>query len=222
MPGGFLLRKGALSSARFAVLDSLCGLEYTVIMPITLRPINPATDAKALHTIFGDEAQCLYMPWPARETVAQTQAMLAERAAPRPLTDWTILARDGESIAGRVSLFSGEPNASAPDPSSEATQQKLGEAWEIGVMICPAFQGQGIAYEACCRAIDFIDEYAKPRRIAADIDPDNTGSIRLFKRLGFAYEGTLRNTWDTHIGVRDTYLLSLIDSDLRPWRTGAN
>lgn len=85
-------------------------------------------------------------------------------------------------------------------------------------MICPAFQGRGIAYEACCQAIDFIDDYAKPRRIAADIDPDNIGSIRLFERLGFSYEGTLRKAWNTHIGVRDTYLLSLIDTDARPWK----
>jgi [ribosomal protein S5]-alanine N-acetyltransferase len=43
-------------------------------------------------------------------------------------------------------------------------------------------------------------------RIAADIDPDNARSRRLFEALGFTLEGTLKHNWRTHLGLRDTVM----------------
>ncbi|NEL61369.1 GNAT family N-acetyltransferase, partial [Escherichia coli] len=45
-------------------------------------------------------------------------------------------------------------------------------------------------------------------RIAADIDPDNNASISLFLRVGFQREGILRQNWKTHIGRRDSVIMS--------------
>ncbi|MEO0412502.1 MAG: GNAT family protein [Pseudomonadota bacterium] len=95
---------------------------------ITLRPVNPAKDAPALHAVFGDEQQCRYLLRPAFKSIAQTQAQL--------------------------------------------------------------------------------ETYGR----------DSALSIRLCERLGFRYEGTLRNQWHTHLGVRDTDMMSLIEEDPRPWR----
>jgi len=51
------------------------------------------------------------------------------------------------------------------------------------------------------------------RRLYADIDPDNTASIRLVEALGFQLEGRLREAWETHIGVRDSLIYGLTRSD---------
>jgi RimJ/RimL family protein N-acetyltransferase len=47
-------------------------------------------------------------------------------------------------------------------------------------------------------------------RIAADIDPDNNASISLFLRAGFQREALLRQNWKTHIGLRDSVIMSKI------------
>jgi RimJ/RimL family protein N-acetyltransferase len=48
------------------------------------------------------------------------------------------------------------------------------------------------------------------RRVVADTDPDNRGSIALLEALGFQREGHLRAEWHTHIGIRDTLLFGLL------------
>ncbi|MEM7711306.1 MAG: GNAT family protein [Pseudomonadota bacterium] len=170
---------------------------------ITLRPINPAEDAEALHAIFGSEVACRYLPDAAFKTLAETEAKLSEWLSLAPDTDWAITADDDEKAIGRVTIF-----------------EKDGGVWEVGIMTCPSVQGRGIAGAALREAVDRLDRSHRPRRIEADIDPDNTPSLKLFERHGFRTEGILRKRWKTHIGERDTVLLSLIDTDPRPWRRG--
>ncbi|MEO0498724.1 MAG: GNAT family N-acetyltransferase [Pseudomonadota bacterium] len=178
----------------------------------SLRLLDPAKDAPALHDIFGDDDACTYLLEGATTSVAETQALLERYQESSSPTTWAILDDDG-TVAGRVTLFSKDGGW------SEETGYVPGKVWELGIMMCPGFQGRGLAFAGCCEAIDIVDDVAKPRRITSDIDPDNTASIRLCERLGFCYEGTLRNLWHTHIGVRDTYMMSLTSGDKRPWRS---
>ena len=60
------------------------------------------------------------------------------------------------------------------------------------------------------RVIDYGFVLLKLRRIFADTDPDNLGSIALLERLGFQYEGRLRGEWETHMGVRDSLIFGLL------------
>lgn len=169
---------------------------------IRLRPIDPVRDAPALHAIFGDEASCRFLPDPATATVEETQAKLSKWSAAARETDWAITKGGGDGTAiGRVTIW-----------------KKEGGVWELGIMTVPSLQTRGIASAALRTAIDIVDGTHAPRRIEADIDPDNTPSIRLHQRLGFQFEGTLRKRWSTHLGERDTALYALIDTDPRPWR----
>ncbi len=88
-----------------------------------------------------------------------------------------------------------------------------GKQVELGFILRPDAWGQGIATEAVSRAIQHAFETRGIRRIHADIDPDNAASIALIKKLGFAYEGLLRGTWETHLGVRDSAIYSRLASD---------
>jgi len=77
---------------------------------------------------------------------------------------------------------------------------------EIGYMSRPDAQGCGLAREAVGRVVDYGFSERNLRRIYADTDPENTGSIRLLEALGFEWEGRLREAWETHIGIRDSLI----------------
>ena len=168
---------------------------------ITLEPTDPARDAPYLHAIMGDEASCRYLSHPPLASVEETQAKLAEWSGLAPNNDWAIMIDGDSRTAGRVTIFEREDGN-----------------WEAGIIVCPWARGKGVAYAALMKAIDTVDAAGSPRRIIADIDPDNAASIALFTRLGFAREGIFRANWETHIGIRDSVIMSLIATDKRIWR----
>jgi len=52
-------------------------------------------------------------------------------------------------------------------------------------------------------------------RIEADVDPRNTGSIKLLEKLNFRREGFLRQRWRVNGEVCDSVLLGLLKEDYR-------
>ena len=50
-------------------------------------------------------------------------------------------------------------------------------------------------------------------RIEADVDPENLGSIRLLERLGFQFEGRLRERWFTFGCWKDSSLYGLLTDE---------
>ena len=168
---------------------------------IKLRATDPKRDAPELHKVMGDEASCRYLSHPPFQTIADTRAQLEAWVELAPNHDRAIVSDQSDTPLGRVTIY-----------------EKEAGLWEIGIIICPAARGRHVAYDACRLAIDSVDKTDQPRRIMADIDPDNPASLRLFEKLGFHHEGILRANWETHIGVRDSVMMSLIASDPRPWR----
>jgi len=57
---------------------------------------------------------------------------------------------------------------------------------ELGYVFLPSVHGQGIALEACKAALDWADANLDAPSYPAIIDLDNTASIRLAEKLGFA------------------------------------
>ncbi|WP_428407150.1 GNAT family N-acetyltransferase [Hyphococcus sp.] len=166
-----------------------------------LRPLDPDRDGSALHAIFGDEECCTYLAGPANRSVKETVSMLREWNEGAEETTWAIVeAEDGEAL-GRATLI----------PRGR-------DVWEIGIMLCPTAQGRGLAAKALIEVIELGFGRLGARRIFADIDDENVASIRLFERLGFRREGLLRANWKTHIGVRDSLIMGLVDTDIRPWQ----
>lgn len=85
---------------------------------------------------------------------------------------------------------------------------------EIGYMSRPDAQGSGLAREAVRRICAYGLQELGLRRLYADTDPDNSGSIRLLEAVGFQCEGRLRDAWETHIGVRDSLIYGMTRNDL--------
>ena len=166
-----------------------------------LRVLDLERDAEALHAIFGDPESCRYLSQPATASVSETRALLERWNEGCEDTSWSVCdARDGDCL-GRITMI----------PRDD-------RVFEAACTIVPAARGRGAAIAGLAQALDFVFGERKARRVFADIDPDNAASLRTFEKLGFQREGYLRATYDTHIGVRDTVLLAIIDSDPRPWR----
>lgn len=81
---------------------------------------------------------------------------------------------------------------------------------EIGYILRRDAGKRGIAREAVAAVIDYGFRSHGLRRICADVDPDNAGSVALLEYLGFRREGLLRAEWETHIGVRDSLIYGLL------------
>jgi RimJ/RimL family protein N-acetyltransferase len=66
----------------------------------------------------------------------------------------------------------------------------------MGWIFDPSVHGQGIASEACSRALLWADEALKPTLYHAMIDLENIPSIKLAERLGFQRlpDGVYRGT----------------------------
>lgn len=165
-----------------------------------MRLLDPDGDAEALHAVFGDEESARFLPRPAQPSVADTRALLREWTVGYEDVSWVTLDTAGRAT-GRIALYQPQPGV-----------------WEAACMIVPAARGQGLAVRALPPALEYVFATKNPRRIAADVDPDNVASLKVLERLGFQIEGRLRASWHTHIGIRDSIVLSLLPDDPRPWR----
>ncbi len=87
---------------------------------------------------------------------------------------------------------------------------------ELGYIFRPDAQRQGFAREAGHALMRHALETRLLRRVFADVDPDNAGSIKLLEALGMTREGHLRATYETHIGIRDSYIYARLAIDPDP------
>lgn len=154
-----------------------------------LRPLE-LSDAEALFAAHGDERTHHYWSGPAHQNVEQTRAYIADTLALPGAQVWAITESGGEAL-GRIGLF--------------VQREGVGE---IGIIMTPAATGRGLASKALKLVVDHGFETLGLHRIGADIDPDNNASISLFLRGGFQREGLLRGNWKTHLGVRDSVIMS--------------
>ena len=68
------------------------------------------------------------------------------------------------------------------------------EGWpeeEIGWIVFPEFQNQGLGFEAANQALQFAYQNLGWTTAISSIDADNVGSIKLAEKLGAGYEGEI-------------------------------
>jgi len=151
-------------------------------------------DAEALFPAVSDEANMRYWSRGPMESVAQVYDYLAWNSHGNSCQCWAVEEKTAPGKAlGWVILMDKEDNQA-----------------EIGFMFRPDAQGQGIAFEAASQMLKHAQDVRRLRRVWADVDPDNTASVKLIERLGLSYEGRLKGNWSTHIGIRDSLIYGLV------------
>lgn len=63
---------------------------------------------------------------------------------------------------------------------------------DIGYAFLPPFWSKGYAIESAAGVMNYAGSTLGLKRLAAVVNPDNSSSIRLLEKLGFAYERMIR------------------------------
>lgn len=167
---------------------------------VRLRHPRP-TDADAVFAIFGDERAMRYWSHEAFETRAQAVDYLRsiDRGfAERTFCQWAITERGADELIGTVTLTGWD---------------ERNRRMELGYMLSPAHWGKGLASEAVRAVLRFGFERIGLHRVEAELDPRNAASARLLERLGFRYEGLLRERWWVYDEWCDSALYGLLRRD---------
>lgn len=169
---------------------------------VALRPLE-LTDWPAVHSWSSLPEVCRYQPWgPNSDADAEEfvrAAVDAWSARPRLREPYAALV-DGE-VLGMGELHLGEPARHRQGAISYVVHPRV---WRRGV---------GTAIGAGLLRIGFAERGL--HRIAATCDPRNAGSAAVLRRLGMAYEGTLRHTMLLRDGWRDSETFSIIEDEWR-------
>jgi ribosomal-protein-alanine N-acetyltransferase len=164
---------------------------------LTLRSLT-GTDAPALFALRSDPQVMRYIPRPLATSVADCQALIEamnEGMSRNELLNWGIALRSSGELIGTIGLYRLQPE---------------NHRAEIGYMLLPAWQGQGLMQEAVAAVLDHGFEVLHLHSVEGVIDPQNEASARVLRRAGFVQEGLFRQNEFWEGQFLDTAYYSLL------------
>jgi RimJ/RimL family protein N-acetyltransferase len=169
---------------------------------ITLRDFEP-DDLDPSMAIVGDDDVTRTLSFDSR-TRDEQAARLADdiaraRGGQRPDYYLAIVVRDADRMIGFVRL-------------GLVGSHRGGE---LGYALRKDHWGRGYASEAARLMLDFAFSTAGLHRVQAATGPDNGPSRVLLERLGFQYEGCMRDHVFTNGAWRDSLLYALLEAEWR-------
>lgn len=145
---------------------------------LVLRPLRMA-DADALLPTFRDEETMRYWAHAPIATLSEMQAIVARNLPPQNLPDRSFaITRDGADAIGVLNFY-----------------QERDATSGLGYILAKTWWGRGYVAEAVTAAVDHGFDRLKLHRIWLEIDPRNTGSVRVAEKCGFECEGTARKSF---------------------------
>jgi len=170
---------------------------------LRLRPYR-VSDRERVFELFGDPQVARFWSFPAWTELAQAEAFLAPLVG--PLADdakslpWAIADGTTDELLGTATLF-----------DVHRDQQRA----EIGYSVRASCWKRGYAREAVHRVLVHAFGDLALRRVEADVDPRNTGSLALLESLGFTREGYRRERWNVAGEICDSVVYGLLARELR-------
>lgn len=140
---------------------------------LTLRPAAEG-DLDGLHAIMSDARAMAYWSTPPHSSIETTRNWLAVMMAIRPEEGEDFIIEHDGRVIGKAGFYR--------FPS-------------IGYFLHPDSWGHGFAQEALRPILERGFTTHLLARITADVDPRNTGSLNLLRRLGFAETGYREKSW---------------------------
>lgn len=163
-----------------------------------------AKDLEGLYSVFSDPEVMRYWShtaWPHRDE-AEIYLEAIHRGFERgDLFQWGIALRGDDQLIGTTTLYD--------------IDHGQGRA-ELGFALAREHWGRRYALEALTVLVDHAFGPMGLRRIEADVDPRNQGSLRTLEALGFRREGYLRQRWHVAGELQDSVLMGLLASDRAP------
>jgi [ribosomal protein S5]-alanine N-acetyltransferase len=162
-----------------------------------------AEDADAMHECFADPEAMRFWNRPLHTKRIETERAVRSYVdcTPSYYRHWAVADAGTDRCLGLVSYHDGHIR------SKRAA---------IGYIINPASHRQGIATEAVSAMLNFCFGELGLHRLEALIQPDNMPSRALVEKLGFRYEGLLRD----HLRVGDDWRSEMLYALLQPDHVG--
>lgn len=164
---------------------------------LAMRP-QTIDDAEALFAAYSDADLMRYWSSAPHADIDETRAYLGERVGDAKWRGWSMTLKGDDRAIGTLAAGEVRPGVA-----------------EIGYLLARQYWGQGFAREGVARLLDLLFVEEGWRRACADTDPDNDASNKLLRALGFTLEGRLRGEWETHIGIRDSFIWGLLRNEWR-------
>jgi L-phenylalanine/L-methionine N-acetyltransferase len=146
--------------------------------PIVIRRPRPE-DAGAIAATMGDMnvlPGLLQVPYP---TDAMWKKRIEEMSVGPTSAELFIVAERGGVVVG---------NAGAHPPPHVRRRHAAG----IGMAVAPGAQRQGVGTALMAALVDWADNWAQLLRLELTVYTDNEVAIALYRKFGFAHEGTHR------------------------------
>lgn len=161
------------------------------------------TDAKNLFEIRSDERVMNYMDTfkhksieDAKNLINSIQKSFEEKSG----INWVIIEKHSEQFVGYFGFW---------------RLMKDHCRAEVGYALSPEFWGKGYMTEAMDKMIDFGFNELKLHSIEANVNPNNSSSIKLLERAGFKKEAYFRENYLFNGEFIDSIIYSLLESDSR-------
>lgn len=164
---------------------------------LVVRLVAP-DDIAGLMAVNGDDAVTKHLPYTSWQSLTDGEAWFERMrtlAASGAALQFVIADRATGGIVGSCLLFRFE------EGSARA---------ELGYVLGRAHWGRGLMHEALTALLGHAFGAMGLRRIEAEVNPANTASVNLLRRLGFTHEGLLRQRWTAKGVTYDVNLYGLL------------
>ena len=176
----------------------------TLVAPrLHLRWIQPE-DLDDLYGVFSDPDVTRYwshLAWTSPDEATIYLEAIHQGFQQGNLFQWGIALRGDDRLIGTTTLY--------------AIDHAQGRA-ELGFALAREHWGRRYAREALTVLLDHAFSSLGLRRIEADVDPRNQGSLNTLEALGFRREGYLRQRWRVAGEIQDSVLMGLLASEWPP------
>ena len=149
---------------------------------LRLRPFR-ASDAKALHALYGDAENLRYWSTGPSPDLDSTRKMLRWHISFHPFhyALWAVEEKKSRKVAGMINYHRRDMREKRAD---------------MGWLLLPVFQGKGYMAEAGRAVLRHVLDDLGVHKVEAQIRRENKPSANLARRLGFRLEGgPIRDRW---------------------------
>lgn len=164
---------------------------------LLLRGVREADLGDLLSVNSNDEVtrHLPYASWRSLDDAWAWYRRIADLQTKNSCAQFAIVQRDSEQVIGSCLLHRYDPGSARA---------------EIGYVLGRPHWGRGLMVEALRAVIAAAFAQADLRRLEAEIDPRNLGSLAVIEKLGFTREGLLRERWVSHGLPHDVAVFGLL------------
>ena len=121
-----------------------------------------------------------YAGWKPHKSIEETQTIVENFISENEV--WAIVFKETGRVVGSVGLHKDAKRTFAANTAKE-----------LGYVLSPKYWNRGIITEVCKEVLRFAFETMKLETVSVGHFDFNPRSMRVIEKLGFKYEGTLRN-----------------------------